>query len=45
MPRAAPQPLPPPLPMMIAERNPQGALARLNQLPTLPAFMRPTIRR
>lgn len=46
MPQRAPlQPMPPPLPMMIAERNPQGFVARLNQLPTLPAFMRPTIRR
>jgi hypothetical protein len=44
-PRVPLQPMPPPLPMMIAERNPQGALARLNQLPALPAFMRPTIRR
>jgi hypothetical protein len=44
-PRVPLQPLQPPLPMMIAERNPQGALARLNQLPALPAFMRPTIRR
>lgn len=46
MPQRAPlQPIPPPLPMMIAEKNPQGFVARLNQLPTLPAFLRPTIRR
>jgi hypothetical protein len=44
-PRVPLQPMPPRLPMMIAERNPQGFVARLNQLPALPAFMRPTVRR
>lgn len=44
-PRVPLQPMAPPLPIMIAERNPQGVVARLNQLPTLPAFMRPNIRR